>query len=133
VTVRWYLPAIALAGTAIAVWADTNLVVAVPAAGIALTAAGLLFVEAWTAGRRPSSPSNLRRRPTVHDSLRTAFRSGRMGREMIVDLLDRLERAGPNPELAPRRPEEVASLARLSPTEFRDYLRGRLDELEARS
>jgi len=129
--VRWYLLAIALAATGIAVWAGTNLAAAVPAAGVALLSAALLFVDA-AATRGPANlPSDVRRRPATRDSLRTAFRSGRMGREMIVDLLDRLERAGPNPALPPRRPEEVASLARLSPTEFRDYLRSRLAELEA--
>jgi hypothetical protein len=131
--VRWYLLAIAFVATAVAVWADTNLAVAVPAAGVALIAAALLFLDAWAAGGRPILRASVRRPPALHDSLRVAFRSGRMGRETVVDLLDRLERAGPNPELPARRPEELASLARLSPAEFRDYLRQRLDELEARS
>ncbi len=60
-----------------------------------------------------------------------AFLSGPMGRELLVYRLDRLERAGPTPGLPTRTHQEIAGIVGLSPSEFRDYLRGRLEALEA--
>lgn len=127
---RWYLVALALVATGLAVWAGTNLAAAVPAAVLALTAAALLFAEAWTSSGRPTAAAG-GRRGRSRDTLRAAFRSGRMGREAVVDLLDRLERAGPHPELPTRPVEELNALGRLTPAEFRHYVARRLDELEA--
>jgi hypothetical protein len=132
VRARWYLLGIALAAVGVAVWADTNLAVAIPAAGLALAVTGLLFVEAWVAVR-PPAPSRAERPATPRDTFRATFRSGRLGRERLIGELDRLEREGPNPGLPVRDAAEVDRLVRLSPTDFREYLRRRLDALEANS
>ncbi len=130
---RWVLLGVALASVGVAVWADTDLATAVPAAAVAVGATALLFVEAWPVVGRPVGRLRHRPTPTPNDALRAAFRSGRMGRETFVTLLDRLEREGPNPTLPIRRPSDLEPLLRLSPEDFRDYLRRRLDDLEARS
>jgi hypothetical protein len=129
----WFVPAVAVVATGIAVWADDNFSLAVPAAVVALLAAGFLFVDAFL-GREPiARPSAGRSVSREAGPVRTAFRSGRLGREAIADLLDRLERGGPNPDLPGRRAEETRRLARMPSAEFRDYVRHRLDDLESRS
>ena len=126
------LPAIAVVATAVAIWAGRNVAIAVPAGAFAVAAAGLLFVEAWT-GRVRSGRSVIGEREEGGGAVRKAFRSGRLGRTRIVETVERLERAVPRPE-TPRRPrEEVDRLVALSPTQFREYLRERLDDLEART
>jgi hypothetical protein len=129
----WFLPAVAVVATGIAVWADDNFSLAIPAAVVALLAAGVLLASAFPGrGRVARTPEG---RDVTRDAgpVRTAFRSGRLGREAIVDLLDRLERAGPNPDLPGRLAEETRVLVRLPSVEFRDYVRQRLDDLESRS
>lgn len=127
------LSAFAVIATGVAIWAEWNLSIAVPAAVIAIICASLLFVEPW-ANRTPS-PFVQSRLPSsgAGGSLRRALTSGRFGREAIVDTLDRLERAGPNPSLSARRPEEADRILRMPEGEFREYLRGRLDRLERES
>jgi len=128
----WKLPLVAVIAIGIAVWAGRNVVVAIPAAAVAIGAGLLLLVEVWgvpPATRPMPGPLGQNPRATVRD----LFRSGRIGREEIVELLDRLERAGPTPRLPGRSAEEVERLARLSRPEFREYVRGRIDDLEARS
>ncbi len=132
-TLRWYLLGIAGAAVGVAVWAGGNLRVAVPVAAIAVAAAGLLFVDAWAELGGPLLEARSPPPPSPRDDLRRTFRTGRMGREELVEFLDRLEREGPNPSLPRRRSEEVRELLRLSPREFRGYLAQRLDDLEARS
>jgi hypothetical protein len=129
----WFLPAVAVVATVIAVWADDTFSLAIPAAVVALLAAGLLFVDAFL-GREPVARS-LEGGSAVREAgpLRTAFRSGRLGREVIADVLDRLERSGPNPSLPGRRAEETRHLLRMPSDEFRSYVRQRLDDLESRS
>jgi hypothetical protein len=129
----WLVPAVAAAATGVAVWAGSNLAVALPSATVAIAAAALLFVEVWLrsppSGRRVA-PSAPRGEPV---ELREAFRSGRLGREKLVLALDQLERAGPNPNLPGRRSEEIREFGRMSAAEFRAYVRRRLDELEERT
>jgi hypothetical protein len=128
----WMLPVAALAATGIAVWAGPNLALAIPAAAIAVFLAAVLFAfalnDSWGEGARRGPP---RARPEVF-RLRAALRSGPMGREALVATLDRVERSGPTPDLPKRTAEEIAQIVDLSPTEFRAYLRSRLDDLEAR-
>lgn len=129
----WLLPGLAVVSTGVAIWADGNFALSVPAASVAVAAAGLFFVHVV-----PSEPSRPPRpeRPIVREGparIRSAFRSGRLGREEILNLLDGLERSGPNPNLPGRRIEELAQLRGLSSREFRDYVRERLDDLEART
>jgi hypothetical protein len=128
----WVLSAVAVAATAVAVWAGPNLVIAIPAATMAVLAAGLLFAGAWIEAlyrapsrSRPGPPHEILR-------LRLALRSGRLGREEIITTLDRIERTGPSPDLASRSVPEMEALFRLPRTEFLEYLRARLDYIEAR-
>jgi hypothetical protein len=128
-----FLAGVAVFATVIAVWADDNFSLAIPAAIVAVVSAGLLFVDAFLERAPVNRP--LEGHPAARDPgwLRTAFRSGHLGREAIADLLDRLERAGPHPDLPGRRAEETKRLGRMHPDEFREYLRQRLDDLESRS
>ncbi|MGI0130234.1 MAG: hypothetical protein ACREDE_01145 [Thermoplasmata archaeon] len=128
----WFLPAVALVAVGFAVWAGPNLSIAVPAVAVATLATSLLFVAAWYQDQdrsRRSAPPPWE--PELF-RLRYAIRSGPLGREELVTTLDRVERNGPTPTLPPRSPEEMESLVRLSPNEFRQYLRSRLDDLESR-
>lgn len=130
----WLLVALAAVATALALWAGSNLALAVPAGVVAVAAAAFLFGEAWLRhGTRRAVPATPLPAADSASALRTNFRSGPLGREAIVVLLDRLEREGLHPELPARRPAEFARFARLSPAEFRRYVRDRLDELEAGS
>jgi hypothetical protein len=128
----WFLVVVAAIAVAIAIWAGPNLTIAIPAAAFATLAGGLLFVGAWLEleeGARRRTPS--RWEPDVF-RLRSAMRSGPLGREEIVTTLDRVERMGPTPDLPARSPQQMELIVRLPPAEFRKYLRGRLDDLEAR-
>jgi hypothetical protein len=127
------LAAIAAASTGLAVWAGDNFAVAVPAATAAVLAAGFLFAEAWFERSRTVRLPEGGSEPKEVETVRVAFRSGRLGREAIADLLDRLERAGPNPELPGRQAEETRRLMQMPLAEFRNYVRYRLDDLESRS
>jgi hypothetical protein len=127
-----FLIGVAALATGIAIWAGPNLAIAAPAAAFATLAAGLLLVGAWV-----DVEGGERRRPRPRGEpelfrLRSALRSGPLGREELVTTLDRVERMGPSPDLAPRTPQQMELLVRLSPPEFRRYLRARLDDLEAR-
>lgn len=127
------LLAVAVVATGIAVWAGPNFVIALPAAVAAVAAAGLLFLGAGL-GRIPSRPLESSLRPATSAMvLRRAFSSGRLGREALVETLDRLERAGPNPGLSALRPDEADRIWRMPAKEFREYLRERLDRLERQS
>ncbi len=125
--------AIAVVATGVAVWAGANFALAVPAATVAVAAAAFHFVEAAPSVARRERPAGAPRAPGEVDRIRTAFRTGRVGRELIVSLLDHYERTGPNPAFAGRRPEEQARLVRLPGPEFHEYLLRRIEELEARS
>jgi hypothetical protein len=128
--VGWVLPLVAAVATVLAVVAGSNLAVALPAAAIAVLAAGLLFARTWSLRARGPDPAPPDPR-TDADRLRTAFRSGRIGREELVLALNRLERSLLRPDLAPPPVAELARLAALPPDQFRKYVRGQLDRLEA--
>jgi hypothetical protein len=119
--------------TGLALWAGPNLPIASVGAAIAVLAAGLLFVGAWLdrPNRRPTPAA--RGRDADAFQFRFGFRSGRFGREEIVATLDRIERWGPTPELPGRSTREMDDLVRLSGPEFSDYVRQRVEELEART
>jgi hypothetical protein len=128
-----FLAVVAVVSTGIAIWAGDSFALAVPAASVAVLAAALLLADAFLgrprAARLPEGSSE----PREVETVRAAFRSGRLGREAIADLLDRLERAGPNPGLPSRRSEETRRLMRMPYADFRNYVRHRLDDLESRS
>jgi hypothetical protein len=126
----WGLAGIAAAAAAVAVIAGTNLPVAVPAAALAVLAASLLFVRAWTeraeAARELGRPTG-----TDTDRMRLAFRTGRLGREEIVVTLNRLERSFRDGGLPPPTVEELTRVAALPADAFLRYVREHLDRLEA--
>ena len=130
----WLLPVLAVIATGLAIWADPTSSLALAMAMAAVAAAGLVFVEiglrAWLADR-PISPSARHEVPFSAD-LRFSFRSGRLGREAILALVDQLERLGGNPALPARALHEVEQFVELEPSEFRAELSRRLDELEGR-
>ena len=124
---------LAAAATGVALWAGANTAIAAPAAAVAVFAAGALFVGAWLGAWAAEPPAPA---PPVADGpapFRFGFRSGRLGREEIVDTLDRIERTGPNPTLPVRTAPEIAALTSLSRSEFRAYVRRRVDDLEERA
>jgi hypothetical protein len=130
--VGWFLPAVAAVLVGVAIWAGPNVPLALPAAAIAVIVVAAMFVLAW-------ADSEGRKRPKVATvwepdvfRLRTAIRSGPLGREEIITTLDRVERMGPTPDLPTRGVDEMNQLTKVSPEEFRTYLRRRLDDLEAR-
>lgn len=129
----WTLPIVIVLATAVAIWADPSSSLAVFAGVVALVAAGVLFGEAWMGAPRTESRSRRPEQSAPSGNLRAAFRSGRFGRESIVDLVDRLERQGSNPGRPARSRAELARLLRLSPAEFRHELNERLDDLERRA
>jgi hypothetical protein len=63
-------------------------------------------------------------------SVREALRSGSLGREELVFLLDRLERVTLRPTLPIRQPEEIAAIVGAPEEEFLRYLEARVRELE---
>ncbi len=128
----WKLPLIAAVAIVVAIWAGRNVTIAIPAAAVAVGSGLLLLVEVW--GIPPAArPGDVSVGGSPRITVRDLFRTGRLGREEIVELLDRLERAGPNPQLPGRGTEELDRISRLSRAEFRAYVRQRLGELEARS
>jgi hypothetical protein len=129
--VGWVLPLVAAGATVLAVLAGGNFALALPAAGLAVLAAALLFVRTWSRrARAPESPAAAPRTDT--DRLRLAFHSGRIGREEVVVALNRLERELLDPDLSPPPVPELTRLAALPPEQFLAYVRRQLDRLEAR-
>jgi len=126
-----FLLVLAIVFTGIALWAGPNLVAAVPAATIAIILAGLLLAEVAVRSRRPRSTEAPGPAPVASSEVRVALVSGSLGRERLVNLLDHLERSGPRATASPRRADEIREIVSLSPEAFRDYLRSRLDRLEA--
>jgi hypothetical protein len=124
---------VAAGATGIALWAGSNLAIAAVGAATAVVAAGLLFLSAWVDRAEPRPVV----RPASSDRnvlpFRYGFRSGRFGREEVIETLDRIERLGPTPELKSRSSTEMHALVRLSGPEFSEYVRHRVDDLEART
>lgn len=129
----WGLVAVAAIAAAVAIWTRSNTGLALAAASVALLAAVLIFVEVgirtWSPFGRVAAPSS--RNPL--DVVREAFDSGRLGRESVVALLDRLYWTSLNPDRPMTTIEQLDSIARMSPAEFREYVRVRVEYLEARS
>jgi len=128
--VGWVLPAVAGVATVVAIAASADPAVAVVAGAVAVAAASLLIVEAWSQRADPERPVPAPPRSEL-DRLRSAFHSGRIGREDVAIVLNRLERRFRDPNVGLPTPAELAELAELSPAAFRRYVRDRLDRLEA--
>ncbi|HXY47086.1 MAG TPA: hypothetical protein VEK13_04230 [Thermoplasmata archaeon] len=127
----WELLALSIGATAITIWADSNDIIAIPAAVVAVASASLLFAEVALRNSQAQSSVpgwNPRAQPA---EVRAAFTSGRLGREKLVTFLDRLELAGPTPEARVRTPDALDEILEMSREKFREYVRSRLDHLEA--
>jgi len=125
----WALPALAVGATIVALAAGPNRSLAVPAAAVAVAAAGLaLWLAARRWGHRETVSAN---EMAVVDSTADWFDEGVMGQEAIVLMLDRIERQLTHPELPSRSTEEFDRIRMLPPEEFLDYVEHRLNELES--
>ncbi len=122
--------ALVLAGLAVLAGPDYGLVV--PFAAAAVAAAAVALVPILLEDRGPLRPADERPRDRPR-GIRAWLRSGTVGREEIVLLLDRLDRSGPRPDLPSRPPLEVARLVALPDDDFRAYVARRMDEIEAGS
>ena len=126
----WWWAGAALALALLAVLSSSNYAVAVPAAVAAVALAGLAVGEIvlrLSVRPRAEAPAD---RPTPAD-IQEWFRSGPMGREEIVRILDMIERRTLRPGLPARTPGEVRRFLGLRPEEFRRYVDERLTQLEA--
>lgn len=124
------LAVIGLLATAGAIAAGRNAEIAAPVSAVAIAAAGWLFLGAWDVRSRRGRPHGPAPPEEFPGSARALFASGRLRREALIEAIDRLERLGPSPALPLRSPGETDRLTGLSPEEFREYLRKRLDRLE---
>jgi len=128
----WRIPVVIAVAAGIAIWAGRNLEVALPAAVVAVGASVLLLLEVW--GVPPANrPTSRLVGDNPRASVRDLFRAGRIGREEIVEMLDRLERSGPDPFLPGKTPEELERIVRLPRSEFRQYVRDRIGSIEGRT
>lgn len=130
--IGWWWPAVAGVATVIALIATFDRPVAVVAATIAVVAAALTVVEV-IARNREAREAEPEAQPVRVGGPREAFAGGAPGREDIVLTLDLLERKLGRPDLRARTPRELAELVQLPPEGFRQYVAGRLDELERTS
>lgn len=127
------LLALAAALAGVAIWAGPNLGLAVPAGAAAVVVGGLLFATGWprTSELRHPRPAPVETPdPTPTVNVRLAFASGALGREDLVLLLDKVERAGPNPTLPVRSADELHALTSRPERDFLAYVADRLGSLE---
>lgn len=125
----WLFPALAGGLAIVAIVTGLNYAASIPAGLGAIAAAGATVAEAATnsARHRPASPV---RPPPEVVGARAWLQLGRDGREEIVRMVDRLDRAGDHPDLPLRPSPEVDRLTRLPDPEFRQWVTGRLDAIE---
>lgn len=126
-------PALAVVLALVAVVTGPNYAVSVPAAVLAIGAAGFTLYDAVRRSARGRPPG---RGPTPRPELfgaRAWLQQGTVGREEIVLLVDRLDRAADRPELPVRTPAEVEEVVHLPDPEFRAWVNGRLDAIEGES
>lgn len=127
----WALPAVAVVATGVAVAADANRSIALPAATVAVGAAGLalwLAIRQWGVRATPVTLET-----PVIETTADWFDEGMMGQESIVLMLDRIERQLLRPDLPSRPTAEIDRLRLLPPDQFLDYVEQRLAALEGGS
>lgn len=125
----WWWPALAAVFLVIAILASSNYSTAVPATAAAVILAAIAVIDAVRrTGVAPTGP--LMSRPVTPSGVRNWLAAGKLGREDLVVLLDRLERRASRPDLPVRTPLEMGSILSLPPAEFLRYLSQRLDTLE---
>ncbi len=98
-------------------------------AAIAVVAGSLLLVVSLALASRHSW-SRRTTPPLEVNALRAWIRSGELGHEEIVRLLDRIDRMGPHPELGVRTEPEMARYRAMSRADFLEAVAARLDEIE---
>lgn len=125
----WGWALLATVATAFAVLGRNTPAVAVSSATLAVVAA-VLTVATSLGPWRPTAAAPRQDLPEPLDSVREAFRLDAVGREDLVFLLDRLERAGARPTLPLRRPGEVRAIVDVPEPEFLRFLAARVEELE---
>jgi hypothetical protein len=125
-------PLLVLAGIAIAlaVYAGPNQGVATGAAVGALIFIGLFLIGPAQRVARDPRPRSSAPPVDAASPFRAALDAGRSGRSEVVVLLDELERRSGHPDRPTTPAEEVARLRGLPRSEFRAYVRGRLDEID---
>lgn len=127
---RWAFPIVAGVATLVALAADTNASVAVPAATVAVAAAALALWDSVRPRAPAVRPAEAPPERLLAGGSEQWFRAGTMGQEAIILLLDRIERALVNPALPNRQGLELAELRGLPREAFLRYLESRLKELE---
>jgi len=125
----WGWALVAAFATVLAILARGDFVIEVMLATLAVTAAGLTVAFAL-GPRGPPEFEKPRFVPVPLMSVREALRSGALGREELVYLLDRLERVSVHPTLPIRKPEELAAIVSVPEDVFLGYLESRVRELE---
>lgn len=125
----WWWAALALALTIGAVLTGRHYVVAAPLAAAAVAVAVVAILEAIY--HQPSPEPGVEVAYMAQGTrVRGWLGAGKLGREELVLLMDRLERRAVSPTLPIRSPAEIARLVRLPPAEFRSYLAQRLARIE---
>ncbi len=135
-----FLVVLSGAGTAVALFAGSNLELTLPAALVAVAAAAALGFGriAPTLRRRVASRLTLaEERPAFGWAssplltLRRGFAGGRMGRQTVLASLRALERDLSPTGRTPLSIEEERDLLQLPTSQFRQWVEGRLELLEA--
>ncbi|MGP8078318.1 MAG: hypothetical protein ACLQD8_06895 [Thermoplasmata archaeon] len=122
-------PAIALVAAAVAIAAETDYRVSVPAAVGAVAAAALTLWDAAHRSPAARAPSPRRPGPGIVGA-RAWMGRGTLGRTQILLLVDRIDRGTNHPDLPIRPDAEMDRLVRLPDEEFRAYVHARLDAIE---
>lgn len=133
--IGWGLPIVAGVATAVALAAESNDAIALPAALAAVATAGLALVRVT---QQTSSPDDARTLPNLPESIAPEmsdewFDQGPLGHEAIVLMLDRIDRSLLHPDLPTREAAELTELRTLPEEDFLEYVAARLDELEGAS
>lgn len=126
----WPLLVLAGAAVGIAIYAGPNQGVATAGALVALVSIGVFAVGlARRTAVDPRTPP-LPRPFDATSPFRVSLHAGRSGRTEVVVLLDELERRSGHPDRPTTPASEVVRLRGLPRTEFREYVRERLDGIE---
>ncbi|MGB6501789.1 MAG: hypothetical protein WBG19_10435 [Thermoplasmata archaeon] len=130
---RWGFPVVAALATLVALAADTNQSIAIPAATCAVFAAALALWDAVRAREPIPTPAPAADLSASGGGSESWFHGGTMGQEAIVLLLDRIDRALAHPSLPARSARELTILRTLPRDEFLRYIESRIAQLEALS
>jgi len=128
--VWWYALPLAGGAIGISIWAGPNLAVALPAAIVAVIAVLLLVWAAIGQRTRHVSSAAAAFDTNPMERLQAAFRTGAIGRSLVIAELDGLDRSLRHDSSLGVSPHAEQNLLRASEEDFRRYVRNRLQELE---